>query len=345
MESHNSPRRLLLVSVPRTASNLLLKILNIPGQPNAFAADRGGYFFYNAFHAVAKDGRLTQAPSEWTDEAKHEVQSTFQECFDHLEETCALAERENKTMFAKEHSFWLSNPMAFMQAIHGPEKGPYDFSTFHVNVPSTYGTTRTFSTNNKTVLPDEYLRTWTMAFIIRHPAIVFPSFCRAMNKISDMGVMDTKILPGTLLTNMTLHWTRSLFDWSLKQTGSTPLLLDAYDVVHNPDAITKFCQLAGLDPSKLQFQWESGVHADSVARPNGASQGVFDWDTGKSVMLSTLNESSGVMKSKEPAVVDIPTEVKKWQLEFGEEMAQLIEKAVSDAMPDYEYLRARRVTV
>ncbi|OOF93879.1 hypothetical protein ASPCADRAFT_150426 [Aspergillus carbonarius ITEM 5010] len=347
MNGQPSPRRILLVSVPRTASNLLLRILNIPDQPHTVTTDRGGYFFYNAFITAAKDGRLTQCPSDWTDDAKTDVQSTFQECFNRLEASCKLAEGEGKTLFAKEHAFWFFNPMAFTHAIYGDDKGPYDFSSFRVQIPNAYGSTQTFSPNNQTVFPDEYLRTWTMLFIIRHPALVFPSFCRAMNKVSKVGFTDDATLPGTLATNMTLRWTRILFDWCLDQTGSAPLLLDAHDVIHNPDAVTKFCRLAGLDPSKLKFAWERTAQVDSGSDGSAAQNAVPEqrdkWDAAKSIMLSTLEGSSGVMKDKEPGVIDIATEAKKWRAEFGEEMALLVEKAVCDAMPDYEYLKARRV--
>ncbi|PWY77303.1 hypothetical protein BO94DRAFT_196481 [Aspergillus sclerotioniger CBS 115572] len=349
MNGHPSPRRLLLVSVPRTASNLLLKILNIPDQPHTVTTDRGGYFFYDAFVKAVKDGRLTQCPSDWTDDAKTDVQSAFQECFDHLEESCNLAEGEGNTMFAKEHAFWFFNPMASTQAIYGDDKGPYDFSSFRVQVPDAYGSTRTFSPNNQTVFPDEYLRTWTMLFIIRHPAIVFPSFCRAMTKVSKIGVTNDAIDLGTLATNMTLRWTRILFDWCVEQTGSAPLLLDAHDVIHNPGAVAKFCRLAGLDPNKLKFEWEKTAQADSgsddSAAQNSVPQQRDNWDAAKSIMLSTLQGSSGVMKDKQPGVIDIATESKKWRAEFGEEMAMIVEKAVNDAMPDYEYLKANRVTV
>jgi hypothetical protein len=43
--------------------------------------------------------------------------------------------------------------------------------------------------------------------------------------------------------------------------------------------------------------------------------------------------------------IDIDAEAAKWKVEFGEEIAQMIEKAVRDSMPDYEYLKARRITV
>ncbi|PYH97345.1 hypothetical protein BO71DRAFT_468253 [Aspergillus ellipticus CBS 707.79] len=354
MNGHTTPNRLLLVSVPRTASNLLLKILNIPDQPDTITSDRGGYFFHAAFVSAAKDGRLTQPPRDWTDEAKRNVQSTFQQCFDRLEECCVRAESEQKLIFAKEHSFWFSNPMEFSQVVHGAEHGPYDLSSFRVNVPSRYGPTQTFSSNNKTVFPDEYLRTWRMVFIIRHPALVFPSFFRAMDRISDTELFEPGTLPGTLAANMTLRWTRWLFEWCQEQSGTAPMLLDAYDVIHRPLVVRRFCELAGLDPTKMMFEWERTANGDSdphcpgyeAARQNGVvEEHMAIWEKSMKIMTSTLDGSEGVMKEKEPGVVDIVEEAKKWRVEFGDRMAGVVEKAVWDAMPDYEYLQAQRFTI
>jgi hypothetical protein len=62
-------------------------------------------------------------------------------------------------------------------------------------------------------------------------------------------------------------------------------------------------------------------------------------------MLSTLSASTGIIKDKTPTAVDVDAEVKQWKEEFGEEVAAKLETLVRDAMPDYEYLRSRRITV
>ena len=61
-------------------------------------------------------------------------------------------------------------------------------------------------------------------------------------------------------------------------------------------------------------------------------------------MMSSLSASKGVIKDKAPANIDIAAEAAKWKVEFGEEVAQIIEKAVWDSMPDYEYLKSKRIT-
>ncbi|KAB8260472.1 hypothetical protein BDV32DRAFT_47661 [Aspergillus pseudonomiae] len=346
-----APRRLLLVSYPRTASNLLLKILALSDQPNVISNEQGGYFFMKPYTTASKDGRIYKPVDQWTTEECDEVRSAFQECLDNLEEYSSRAEKEGKMMVTKEHAFWLCNPTAFSRMIHGTN-GSYD-SLFHVQVPATYGASQTFSPNNETVFPDEYLRTWRLAFIIRHPALVFPSLYRAMMKMVAVGVLQKEELPGVLETNMSLKWTRMLYNYGMENndSDSQPLLLDAHDVIHNPDVIARFCELAGLDSNKLKFEWEK--KADANGAPNNGSPVEQRDSTGQDVrfhsqkahaiMLSSLAGSSGVLKDKAPVTLDVATEALKWREEFGEDTSLLLEKAVLAAMPDYEFLKARRV--
>ncbi|KAF5860160.1 hypothetical protein ETB97_001865 [Aspergillus alliaceus] len=346
-----APRRLLLVSYPRTASNLLLKVLNIPGQPDIIANDNGGYFFMNAFMSSAKDGRIYKPADQWTKGECDEVRAAFQDGLDEMEKYSSRAEKENKMLLTKEHAFWLCNPMAFSRMIYGTN-GSHD-SFFHLQIPVTYGHSQTYSPNNETVFSDEYLRTWRFAFIIRHPALVFPSFYRAMLKMVAIDAVQQEELRGVLETNMSMKWTRMLYDWGMENhdTESKPLLLDAHDVIHNPHVLARFCELAGLDPNKLKFEWEkkletSGVQSNGTSteqRDNTEQRSPIQSEQAKAIMLSSLVGSSGVLKEKAPEILDIAAEASKWRKEFGEESGLLVEKAVLAAMPDYEYLKARRV--
>ena len=90
------PRRLLLVSYPRTASNLLLKILALSDQPNVVANEQGGYFFMKAYTTAAKDSRIYRPGDQWTTEECDEVRSAFQECLNALEDYSSRAEKKRK---------------------------------------------------------------------------------------------------------------------------------------------------------------------------------------------------------------------------------------------------------
>ncbi|KAK2762078.1 hypothetical protein FQN54_001085 [Arachnomyces sp. PD_36] len=383
-----SPQRLLLVSCPRTASNLLAKILSLPDQPNIFTNELGGYFFYDGYQSVLKDNRVYKPIAEWSAEDKDEVQKTFQKCLDNLEDYSERAKGEGKTIFAKEHAFWFSKPTALLDLMkgnntasaasgqngassstNGNDNGNGHTPSITLTFPPTYPPTRTFSALNQTLLPDEYLRTWKLTFIIRHPALCFPSLYRAMNKLRNLGVLKAENFHEALATNMSMQWTRLLFDWCMQQVDAAgseeekqakePVLLDANDVIHNPAAVARFCEKVGtaLDPKKLKFEWDSGNgggqgQRSTASNGNGGSSGnpittgsgeeAKAHEAAKNIMLSTLIGSSGVVKDKAPEVVDIAAEVEKWKKEFGEEDAAIVEKAVLVAMPDYEYLKARR---
>ncbi|GIJ85031.1 hypothetical protein Asppvi_003886 [Aspergillus pseudoviridinutans] len=340
-----SQSRLLLISVPRTASNLMLKILNIPGQ-KLVTNEKGGYFFFNAFLKVSFNGRLTLPVEEWSEAQKQEIRDAFQEAVDGLEDCAQRAEQEGKIAFAKEHAFWLTNPAELGNwADHA--------ASFRPRISDKYGPSQTFSPLNHTVLPDEYLHTWRLTFIIRHPALAFPSLCRALQKFGQSGLSQREDGAGSIETNLTLKWTRMLYDWCLEQPDlpGKPLVVDAQDIIHNPQVMVRYCEETGLDPNALQFEWESKqeVPDRQTLGPDSQSQKKSDVDFDKAeaeaVMLLTLSRSTGIIKDKTPTAVDITAEVKQWKEEFGEELASILETTVRDAMPDYEYLRSRRITV
>lgn len=363
------PRRILLVSNPRTASNLLLKILALADQPNVYVNDKGGYYFFNSFVATTNSNRIYKPFEQWTAEDRSEVQSALSSCFEQLEEGTSLASQESKVFFAKEHSPWFIDPLALKSILHlddtpaasEDEESPSQVgsdndaagaaSPFRLQVPSTYTSTPTFSPSNYTILPDEYLRTFHMAFIVRHPALMFPSFYRAMRKMVELGVIEEENVGGVMAANMTLRFSRLLYDWALEQDDpdARPVILDAHEVIHKPEAVARFCELVGLDPDAIKFEWETKSNSKDTRAPNqnpdlNKEQRTLWSPEAVGVMVSTLTGSSGVVKSKAPGVVDIAVEAIKWKDEFGPETADMLEKRVRDAMPDYEYLKARSVT-
>ncbi|KAJ5760231.1 hypothetical protein N7520_007387 [Penicillium odoratum] len=356
-EPHNgtpaaTPRRLLLASIPRSASNLLLKILNIPNQPNLFTSPKGGYFFYPAFIEAAahSDCYINKTIDQWTDDEKRKVKHTVQDCFNNLEASSTQAENENQMMFTKEHAYWLYSPAALQKLQTGTHDEDF-FNAFRLDSPQKYGTTNTYSRSNETLFSDEYLRSWQFAFIIRHPALSWPSMYRAMRKLAANGMMDEDGVKGASFTNMNMHWTRQLYDWCMEQPDAPiqPPIIDAHDLIHHPEVVLEFCERTGLDKSVVQFEWKGKNEKKSakwgchVADPN--SDEVIMHQQAAVVMLSTLENSSGIVKDKAPESVDIDAEAAGWKVEFGEEVGRLLEESVRGSMPDYEYLKARRITV
>ena len=82
----------------------------------------------------------------------------------------------------------------------------------------------------------------------------------------------------------------------------------------------------------MKFEWEPVT--------NDLDQNYPPSDIGRR-MLSTLNESSGILLEKTSTNIDIGMEAKTWREEFGEKIGRHMEKLVIAAMPDYEYMKAR----
>ncbi|KAJ5688911.1 hypothetical protein N7462_003303 [Penicillium macrosclerotiorum] len=345
------PRRVLLVSIPRTASNLLLKVLDVYKQPKVLTSPQGGYFFYPAFVAAAQNDMLSKPGEQWTEEEKSRVQQLFQECFQSWEDWTEEAQKEKKIMFAKEHAFWIYNPASLYKMMSGYDD-PEFWKSLRCNIPKSYGPSQTYSPSNETVLSDEYLRSWQLAFIIRHPALSCPSFYRAMIKVKDQGYIDEDGIAGASMANMSMRWTRKLYDWSMEQPDVPipPPVVDAHDLIHSPEVLIKFCEQTGLDKDSLKFEWggkDDVKKSLNWAAPDANADAAKKEEHRKAaeILLGTLEASSGIIKDKAPANINIDAEVAKWKVEFGDEVAQLLEKQTRDSMEDYEYLKARRLTV
>jgi hypothetical protein len=213
MDPHQ-PRRFYLISHPRTTSNLLVRILALDDQPDVAlhqSGALGGYFFAPASGLEVELGLQGKLIEEWSAVHRNQMKEKLQECFDNLEKYLEGAETDGKIAFVKEHGFLLIEPTARMALIHG--RGSTREHPWTIRLPSKYGSELTRSPLNETLFADEFLRTWLPTFLIRHPALVFPSQYRAMK---DLDVINP-VQKDTLQFDMwiTFRWIRSLYDyWS-----------------------------------------------------------------------------------------------------------------------------------
>ena len=187
------------------------------------------------------------------------------------------------------------------------------------------------SKTNPTIFSDSFLRSHIPIFLIRHPALAFPSTIRVASEY-----FNTQV--GDVFMNLILRykWHKILYDWYMANrvaTGNPPVVvLDADDLMYNPQAVEKLCSRTGLDPELVKYEWN--------ANPNGKLETTYE---NEDVFLNTLAASSGVVKGKGSDGVEIDVEAQKWKLEFGVQRATMLEKLVRDAMKDYDYLRARSI--
>jgi hypothetical protein len=327
------PRRNLLITFPRTASNLLMHILNLDEQPNLPApGTRVGYFFHGPFMKRVQEGLYARHVGEWTEEQRTAYVQDYRTCAQDLLEVLDTARNHGNNVFIKEHILGFLNPVAETRFIYG--KGSTNEEEWMINsiAGSSYiGGSRTLL--NETLYSDEFLLTWQPTFLIRHPILAFPSYLRATKDIGG----DVESMTKTL----TMHFSRTLYDWYVSnltnsESGSNlPYILDADDIVLQPEYLFDYSALVGLDPTKLRFSW--GLNTQRRNTRNVGSEAA------SKRFLSTLSESTGIVKGKTSVGLDIDEEAKKWKVEFGDGLGSRLEEAVKAAMLDYLYMKERRL--
>ncbi|KAH7384014.1 hypothetical protein DE146DRAFT_622550, partial [Phaeosphaeria sp. MPI-PUGE-AT-0046c] len=186
---------------------------------------------------------------------------------------------------------------------------------------------------NPTLLPDNYLSTFKPVILIRHPALAYPSLYRATRAMLPHITIDSK----GMSINFTLAWMRMTYNW-LEQSAAAsgtckPIVLDADDIMLDRAVVHQLVLALGGDPNELIFNWNAvqGTELEDV-QPFAR---VFE---------STLLASQGVLKTKTSANLEIEREAEAWANEFGKEVADKLRTYVENAMEDYEYLKAQRLT-
>jgi hypothetical protein len=343
------PQYFYLITYPRSASNLLVQILNLHEQKHVVTGGHGGYYFMPPVALGSELQCRGKKISDWTVEQIEQMKASYKKCgnklvMDQLKVQSGESEgNKNKTMmFVKEHSEFIADPMAETKFLYGENGTDVKIWPAESVIDGQFK-----SKDNCTILSDKFLLAWMPTFLIRHPAQAFPSCYRALLDVesskSFQGTEDPKV---RLL--MTLHWSRRLFDFYSQNMAKSefsdadrseqfggvnwPIVLDADDVMTDQQVVRRFASIVGLDVTKLKFKWEP-VSQETIEKQ---AKGVQRY-------LSTIQASTGIVKSKISAGIDINVEAQKWREEFGEQHGRKMEQWVRDAMPDYEYLKAKRL--
>jgi hypothetical protein len=131
-----------------------------------------------------------------------------------------------------------------------------------------------------------------------------------------------------------------VYEWYGKQPDHKhdmdrrPIVLDADDIMSAPEVVIQYCNFVDLDPSKLKFNW----------KPRESDE-LENIDPEFLRMKDTLHTSDGVRQDKAAAGLVLEEEAVKWRQEFGDTEAAKLVKWVRAAMPDYDYMWARRFTL
>jgi hypothetical protein len=278
---------------------------------------------------------------EWTEEAKTALKDVMQSSFEDWERLIDEAEKQGKGTFVKEHLHWMISPVAEAR-LYGHQK--YDSSTatqFQVH-RKMHHSNDAREEDNVTCIPDAFLlQRIKPTFLIRHPALAFPSNLRAA--IDNQGI-------STILEDEMIHqwectylWSLSLYRFYTKSAvGSDrrsfvdgveyPIVLDAQDL-GDEALMKKYAKAVGLDEDKVRFTWKAADEQEL------SSLGKME-----SRMKSTILASSSIEKSKlNPEKLDVETLKEEWRSEFGELLSGRLVNLVNSSIEAYEALKHVRL--
>lgn len=186
------------------------------------------------------------------------------------------------------------------------------------------------SKTNPTIFPDAYLKAWSPVFLIRHPALAFESWYRAESSARTIDLSDRSWAFFT-----SFQYSRQLHDWFLENAShdeptAIPAVVEADDMLENPLTIVKLCDFLGMDPKYILNKW------DTIKAPEGAGRRELSF-------MTTYWSSTTIDKSKTSHGLDLCSKRQLWKDEFGAKTANELWQLVEAAMPDYLYLKNRKI--
>ncbi|KAM3423096.1 hypothetical protein BST61_g555 [Cercospora zeina] len=195
-------KRNFLFSVPRSASNLLVRILNLESQPDILAGGRdGGYFFFEVQEKIF-DMNLSNDVRTWTTQETEVIRKAIQAAVEAMTQHIDTAEQQGKGVFVKEHAIWLVYPVSlFQSSSQGNDFHAQRLTGGKCGLSYPGGDA---SPSNISIFSDAFLHTVSPTLLIRHSALMIPSYVRAGR---DMGGEEMIIT-----TECSLRWSRQLYD-------------------------------------------------------------------------------------------------------------------------------------
>jgi hypothetical protein len=302
-------------------------MLNTPSQTSIHPHPTDGYLFVGAIgQGRWAEGISSKDITEWTEDQIHTYRDLLFGTVSEVEKWMLELQRRGKGCFYKEHVSWIVDPDREIGWLEQQKMGADARREERADPQRT----------SDTVLPDALLLQLRPTFLIRHPALAFPSLTRASGDVLE--AQDAQFFANTY------HWSRTLYEWycsnltdELKRTEDVdlkyPIILDADDVME-PRLVRKYAGAIGLDTSVLQFEWDP-ISKEELDKATPMVKRLKD----------TLLASNGVVKTKSSEGIVIEDEKKKWEQEFGKSISDRLAVLVDAAMEDYLWLKERRMRV
>ncbi|KAK7046015.1 hypothetical protein VNI00_007010 [Paramarasmius palmivorus] len=307
----DTPKPVYIFSHPRTRSNLLARLLETHpriGVPNM-------YPFRAAFCAGPERPLADFSVFATKDIDERE---TFQFAYDSLNSNLDQDLSKGLIPLVKDHVLLTMSPAitnSYCQrslreghVIKDPDgTSSTDGSTFQPN-------------GNPTCLPDSFLSRIIPIITIRDPIRMVASSMGVM--LRDLGA---KLDEPHLEASCTFRWSKFLFDYYQSRGGPAFIVIDGDRLVTDPEGqMKKLCALINIEESGIQYTWEP--------RRKPPNKEMLEH-----VFIGVMHRSTGIIRGKVPKL-DLEEEVKKWEEEWGAEVAETMRGYVERTMDDYQYL-------
>jgi hypothetical protein len=181
---------------------------------------------------------------------------------------------------------------------------------------------------NPTIFPDTFVESFRTIFLVRHPALSFESWYRAESAARHVDIFDKS---WSFYTSF--QYSRQMHDWYLSRAtaeDAVPIVIEADDMMENRATIDTLCDMLGMDKRCVPHEWEV------IQAPVGAGCRELKF-------MSGYWNSTSVDRSKSSRGLDLAGKRGAWREEFGAEVGDELWRLVQAAMPDYEYLKAKRI--
>ncbi|KAH5118092.1 hypothetical protein HBI73_106670 [Parastagonospora nodorum] len=315
----NHPAHNILLTLPRTASHLLVRMLNLPNQPSLSRHPRDGYFFMPSLQYRYQHDTYNRPIAQWTDEEHEEMNATIQNDLTTWEKWVQDAQLVGDGTFVKEHINFMLRPDAESDFLHTSDQ-------------ETEG--------NPTCIPDTFLQVVRPTFLIRDPGLVVPSLMRAAIDLEGMEAVSSPASEKAMRCEASYRWHVALYKHLTNlvtypckshHAGTLyPIVLDASDLI-NPALVKKYAAAIGLDQNTVQFNWQSGS-ANSLGGMEAR-------------MKDTLLGSEGVVMDKLVGRKQFHIEEfgEQYTEEFGSVLGARVIRLIKNATDDYQWLYERRM--
>ncbi|KAI9034812.1 uncharacterized protein KD926_005450 [Aspergillus affinis] len=339
MDSNQPPARVYIFTYHRTGSNLLTQLLALEDQPNVQRQEEpdinGMRFFVPLLSLKLESGHMGThvhaLPPDQREEQVRCIKDGYKRLLQHLKN----AEQEGKIICFKDHAHYITEPVAETRLLYG-DGSVTDELPWTLRGPDELEQTDIGRSDlNETLFPDDFLKTWKPVFLIRHPAAAFPSFHRALVKAYGPEFVESDHGRKFFQKAMALRWIRKLYNFYAQHFSNSqhdqvpwPVVIEADDIITQPEILIKLCDITGLDSSRIRLSWEKKCTDEPLA-----------WQ----VFRGTLYESTKLDPSKVVGDVDLDKESVKWREEFGDVVGRRMETSVREVMPDYLFLKSKRL--